>query len=133
MSFGCLRFCLHSRSSRRLYSETLRAAKPRLPQFNTVTFGTMDGDNVELTYKKKKKQRRVRCIAVIVAFIVVFFIGFLIGYFAFKAKESTREHKGDRGRKDKTADFQKHQEEIMNHHKAFQSGVSEEQLEESLK
>ena len=82
--------------------------------------------------KKKEKQRRVRCIAVIVAFIVVFFIGFLIGYVALKAKES-RKHKGDRGHKDKKADFQKHHEEIMNQHKAFQSGVSEEQLEESLK
>ena len=96
----------------------------------------MDGDNVELTYKKKKKQRRVRCIAVIVAFIVVFFIGFLIGYVAIKAKES-RDHKSDRNHEDKKqlkkANFQKHHEEIMNHHKAFQSGFSEEQLEESLK
>ena len=90
----------------------------------------MDGDNLKITYQKKKKQRRVHCIAVIVAFIVVFFIGFLIGYVALKAKDS-KEHKGDR--KDRKADFQKHHEKIMNHHKAFQLVVSEEQLEEGLK
>ena len=88
-------------------------------------------DNVELTYKKKKKQRRVRCIAVIIAIIVVFFIGFLIGYFAFKAKSSDDE--GHREEQDKKADVQKRHEEIMNHQKNFQTTVSEEQLEDTLK
>ena len=89
-------------------------------------------DNVELTYKKKKKQRRVRCIAVIIAIIVAFFIGFLIGYVAIKAKQS-KDREGGREEHDKKADFQKRHEEIMNHHKDFQTSVSEEQLEDTLK
>ena len=84
----------------------------------------MDDDNVELTYKKRKKQRRVRCIAMIVAFIVVFFIGFLIGYLAIKE---------ERGERHEKAEFQKRHEEIMKHHKAFQSAVKEEKLEDTLK
>ena len=90
----------------------------------------MDDDNVELTYKKRKKQRRVRCIAMIVAFIVVFFIGFLIGYLAIKAKGSN-ERKEECGAEE--AEFQKRHEEMMKHHKAFQSALKEEKLEDTLK
>ena len=97
-----------------------------------VTFATMDDDNVELTFKKRKKQRRVRCIAMIVAFIVVFFIGFLIGYLAIKAKESN-EGKEERGERHEKAEFQKRHKEIMKHHKAFQSALKEETLEDTLK
>ena len=97
-----------------------------------VIFATMDDDNVELTYKKRKKQRRVRCIAMIVAFIVVFFIGFLIGYLAIQAKGSN-EGKEERGEGHEKAEFQKRHEEIMKHHKAFQSALKEEKLEDTLK
>lgn len=86
-------------------------------------------DHVELTYKKKKKQRRIRCILLIVAIIVIFFIGFLIGYLATKAKEHDREKPEEH---DKKADMQKHHEEIMSFHKKFQSTVDEKQLESNL-
>lgn len=92
----------------------------------------MDEDNVELTYNKRKKQRRIRCIAMIVAFIVVFFIGFLIGYLAIKAKGS-KERQEERGEHHEKAEFQKRQEEIMKHHKAFRAALKEEKLEDTLK
>ena len=92
----------------------------------------MMDDNVELTYKKKKKQRRIRCIAVIVAIILVFVIGFLIGYFA-KKSGSTEEHDRKADEHDMKAELQKRHEEIMNFHKTFQSTVAEEQLESNLK
>ena len=84
-----------------------------------------------LTYKKKKKQRRVRCIGVIVAIIVAFLIGFLIGYFAIKSKSD--DHEEDDKKHDKKLDFQKQREETMNHHKNFQTTVSEEELKKVLK
>ena len=84
---------------------------------------------MELTYQKRKKQRRVRCIAVIIAIIVAFFIGFLIGYVAIKA----REYDDKREKHDEKADFQKRQEAIVNYHNEFQTAVSEDHLNQSLK
>ena len=88
-------------------------------------------EHEELTFKKKKKQRRVRCIAAIVAIIVAFFIGFLIGYVAIESK--SKDHKDERGEHDNRGDFKKRREEVMDHHKKFQTTVSEEQLRKSLK
>ena len=86
---------------------------------------------MELTYRKNKKQRRVRCIGVIVAVIVAFLIGFLIGYFAIKSKSD--DHEEDDKEHDKKLDFRKQHEETMKHHKNFQTTVSEEELEKALK
>ena len=93
---------------------------------------TMD-DNVELTYKKKKKQRRIRCIAVIVVVILVFVIGFLIGYFAKKTKSEDRDDHEKPEKHDMKAELQKRHEEMMNFHKKFQSTVNAEKLEDNLK
>ena len=90
----------------------------------------MGEDNVALTFGKK--QRTIRCIALILAFIVVFFIGFLIGYLAIKAKGSNQGKEESRERHEK-AEFQKRHEEMMKHHKAFQSALKEEKLEGTLK
>jgi len=92
----------------------------------------MMDDRVELTARKKRKQRRIRCIAVIIAIIVAFFIGFLIGYVAIKSKSSDDKNKGKK-HDDRTADFQKRHEEVMKHHEKFQNTVSEQQLESTLK
>ena len=90
-------------------------------------------DNVELTYKKKKKQRRIRCIGVIVAIIAAFLIGFLIGYFAVKSKSKDHKDEDKKHDTDKKLDFRKQREETMKHHKNFQTIISEEQLNISLK
>lgn len=88
-------------------------------------------DNVELTYKKKKKQRRIRCIGAIIFVILVFVIGFLIGYFA--KKSASKEHDKKSGERNMKAELQKRHEEMMNFHKQFKSTVNEEQLENNLK
>lgn len=88
-------------------------------------------DDVQLTYKKRKTQRRVRCIGAIVFVIVVFVIGFLIGYFA--KKSGSKEHDKKPRERDMKAELQKSHEERTNFHKQFQSTVDEEQLEKSLK
>lgn len=89
-------------------------------------------DTVELTYKKKKKQRRVRCIGAIVAVILVFIIGFLIGYFAKKTKREDREKERPNGH-DKKAEMQKKHKDMMRFHEMFQSTVKAEALEGNLK
>ena len=61
-------------------------------------------DNVELTYNKKNKQRRIRCIAVIVVVILVFVVGFLIGYFAQKSRSNDQDKKINRVLKTKSKD-----------------------------
>ena len=89
-------------------------------------------DSVALTYTKKKKQRRVRCIGAIVIVILVFIIGFLIGYFAKKTKKDDH----DTGRPDgydKKAEMRKKHEDMMRLHEIFQSTVKAEALEENLK
>ena len=86
---------------------------------------------MELTYKKKKKQRRIRCIAVIVVVILMFVIGFLIGYFAKKSRSEDHDKKPKKH--DMKAELQKRHEEMLNFHKKFQSTVAEEHLEKNLK
>lgn len=88
-------------------------------------------EHEELTFRKKKKQRRVRCIAAIIAIIVSFFIGFLIGYVAIKSK--SKDHEDKRGEHDERGDFKQRHEKVMDHHKKFQTIVSEEELRKSLK
>lgn len=90
-------------------------------------------DDLDLPYRpfKKKKQRRVRCIGVIIAIIAAFLIGFLIGYFAFKSK--SKDHTDNGRKRDKKADFQKRQEDMMKHHKVFQGTVSEDKLRSTLR
>ena len=87
-------------------------------------------DGVKLTYKKRKRQRRVRCIGAIVFVILVFVIGFLIGYFA--KKSGSKEHDKKPRERDMKAELQKRKEEMMNFHTQFQSTVNEEKLESSL-
>lgn len=87
-------------------------------------------DDVELTYKKKKTKRRVRCIGAIVFVILVFMIGFLIGYFA--KKSGSKEHDKEPKERNMKAELQKRKEEMNNFHQQFKSTVSEEQLESSL-
>ena len=84
-----------------------------------------------LTYKKKKRQRRVRCIAGIIALIVAFFIGFLIGFLAMKSK--TEDDKQMSEKQNEKHEFQRRQEEVKKHHLDFQKGVSEGRLNSSLK
>ena len=87
----------------------------------------MDED-VKLISEGKRKERRFLRAAVITAVIVAaFFIGFSIGYEVWS-------NRGDDGKNDsKTDDFRKRHEEIMNHHRDFQNGISQEQLEKNLK
>ena len=85
-------------------------------------------DDVMLTYKKKKTQRRVRCIGAIVFVILVFVIGFLIGYFA--KRSGSKGH--DKEPRERDMNLQDLHEEMMSFHKLFQSTVNEEQLEKSL-
>ena len=87
-------------------------------------------DDVQLTYKKRKTQRRVRCIGAIVFVILVFVIGFLIGYFA--KKSGSKEHDKEPRERDMKEELQKRHEEMMNFHKQFRSTVNEEQLKKSL-
>ena len=87
-------------------------------------------DDVKLTYKKRKSQRRVRCIGAIVFVILVFVIGFLIGYFA--KKSGSKEHDKEPRERDVKKDSQKRHQEMINFHKQFQSTVNEEQLKKSL-
>lgn len=89
-------------------------------------------DTVELTYKNKKKQRRIRCIGAIVAVILVFIIGFLIGYFAKKTKREDHEKERPNGH-DKKAEMQKKHKDMMRFHEMFQSTVKAEALEGNLK
>lgn len=89
-------------------------------------------DSVALTYTKKKKQRRVRCIGAIVIVILVFIIGFLIGYFAKKTKKDDHD-KGRPDGYDKKAEMRKKHEDMMRLHEIFQSTVKAEALEENLK
>ena len=88
-------------------------------------------DKVELTYKKKKRQRRVRCIAGIIALIVAFFIGFLIGFFAMKSKSEDEQNISEM--EDEKKEFQRRQEGARKYHLEFQKGVSEGKLKSSLK
>lgn len=88
-------------------------------------------DDVQLTYKKRKTQRRIRCIGAIVFVILVFVIGFLIGYFA--KKSGSKERDKEPRERDMKAELQKRREERMNFHKQFQLTVDEEELEKSLK
>jgi len=44
----------------------------------------MDGDDIDLHYKKNKKKRRCRCITAIVLVLVLFAVGIIIGYFIGK-------------------------------------------------
>lgn len=44
----------------------------------------MEGDDIELHYKKNKKKRRCRCITAIVIILVLFAVGIIIGYFIGK-------------------------------------------------
>ncbi|XP_068727027.1 putative N-acetylated-alpha-linked acidic dipeptidase [Montipora capricornis] len=87
-------------------------------------------DEVVLTYKKKKRQGRVRCIAGIVALIVAFFIGFLIGFLAMKSKSEDEKKKSEM--QDEEHEFQRRQEEAKKYHLDFQKGVSEARLNSSL-
>lgn len=47
-------------------------------------------DESELTFRKKKKQRRCRCIVAIVVVILVFLLGFIIGYFSRKIQSTSQ-------------------------------------------
>lgn len=53
----------------------------------------MDGDDIELHYKKNKKKRRCRCITAIVVVVVLFVIGIVIGYFIGKMHKSHKDRK----------------------------------------
>ena len=86
---------------------------------------------MELTYKKRQKRGRIRCIAVIVALIVAFFIGFLIGFLAVKTRSEHKDEKHER--RDKKYEFQEQLEDMKKHHMKFQESVSEEKLRSTLK
>ena len=88
-------------------------------------------DKVELTYKKRKRQRQILCIAGIVALIVAFFIGFLIGFLAVKGKSEHKDEKHET--RDMKSGFKEQLEDMKKHHAKFQGSVSEEKLKSTLK
>lgn len=86
----------------------------------------MEKEKLEVTYEKRRKQRRIRCIGVIIAIIVVFIVGFLIGYFARKVESDRDDEEGKKDHvnwREKTAQF----------HQQFLDGVDTKELEENLK
>ena len=85
-------------------------------------------DSVNLTFKNRKKQRRIRCIVVIVVILVAFIIGFLIGFFV---KKSPKEDHSEDGHQ--KSGFQEQQEKIAKHHQDFMDAVSPEELENYVK
>lgn len=77
------------------------------------------------------KQRRIHIVVVVVAFFVAFAVGIVIGYFAIKKPAESKEQ--DVEQQDQKADLQKRHEELMTYHKKFQTTVSEQELEKSLR
>ena len=69
------------------------------------------------------KQRRILIVGIVVASFVAFALGIVIGYFAIKKPAESKEQD----------DLQKRHEELMTYHKKFQTTVSEQELEESLR
>ncbi|KAK3726288.1 hypothetical protein QZH41_012711 [Actinostola sp. cb2023] len=53
----------------------------------------MEGEDIELTYKKGKQKRRCRCISAIVVVVILFVIGLIIGYFIGKAHKPSKHAK----------------------------------------
>ena len=77
------------------------------------------------------KRRRIHIVVVVVVFFVAFALGIVIGYVAIKKPEESKEQNVEL--QDKKADLQKRREEMMTYHKKFQTTVSEEDLEKTLK
>jgi len=77
------------------------------------------------------KQRRIHIVVVVVVFFVAFALGIVIGYFAIKKPAESKEQ--DVQEQDKKADLQKRQEDMMTYHKKFQTTISEQELESSLR
>ena len=84
-----------------------------------------------LAPESSAKRRRIRIVVAVVVFFVAFALGIVIGYVAIKLPEESKEQNVElQGKK---ADLQKRHEEMMSYHKKFQTTVSEEDLEKTLK
>ena len=81
--------------------------------------------------KFKKNGHREWIIGAVLV-VAAFTLGIVIGHFAIKKLSSNNDQPTSQLADTKGA-FQRHSQEMMNHHKNFQTILSEEQLENTLK
>ena len=90
----------------------------------------MEGDQVELTFQKRRRRRQLRCLGIIVGIIVLFFLGFVIGYFSRKVGGSGD---GKKQEPDKKGGESMKAMKTHKFHMKFQEEVDETQLKETLR
>ena len=117
-----------------IFPQCLKALNA-MPKHDILTFDTMEVADENVKFKRNGQRAWIIGAVLVVA---AFALGIVIGHFAIKKLHSN----GDRDQPTspsptKLADakgaFKRHSQEMMNHHKNFQTILSEEQLENTLK
>ena len=117
-----------------IFPQCLKALNA-MPKHDILTFDTMQVADENAKFKKNGQRAWIVAAVLVVA---AFALGIVIGHFAIKKLPSNDDRdQPSSPSPTKLADakgaFKRHSQEMMNHHKNFQTILSEEQLENTLK